>query len=272
MSNIFKLANIRGINNIVNMRKKIKNSFDGIAESYYDFVPSLSPKYIKFLQKTFDIKSEDKIIDLGCGSGDLALELSKYSTFVEGIDISKDMIKMAEEKDTHNKVKWINKSVDRFDLGKNKYDIIISFESFHLFPNQVKLIKRCAKSLKAGGILCIGWRMFAFDMPLQHALEETFAEYNVPYEFGYWTCPNFPEICLQAKTDLSTLRKKTMNVKTRVANEVIMKYIFNLSNSAHLREDLKKKLSQSLWKKMLKIFPSGECIGYDQYTIMYCHT
>ncbi|MEK7572109.1 MAG: methyltransferase domain-containing protein [Patescibacteria group bacterium] len=75
------------------------NSFDPIAEGYYNSTPAIPQQYLNLLQKTFHILPEDRIIDLGCGSGELALTFAKQSSFVEGLDASGKMIEMAKEKD-----------------------------------------------------------------------------------------------------------------------------------------------------------------------------
>ena len=175
--------------------------FDTIADVYYSLIPALPEQYIQLILQTLTLTPTDTIIDLGCGSGDLALALRNVSSFVQGIDVSGTMISLAREKDQQQQVTWIQQSVEDFDLGEETYNLIISFESFHLFPNPRELIKRCAKALKPGGALCIGWRMYAFDIPLKNALEETFAAHNIPYEWGFWTCPAFPAMVREAKQD-----------------------------------------------------------------------
>ena len=244
--------------------------FDSIAEVYYTHTPALPDKYIQLLITTFNIESNTKIIDLGCGSGDLAIAFSKFSSFIEGIDISKTMIEMAKKKDENNKVTWIHKPVDDFEYGENNYDLIISFESFHLFPNQKELIRKCVNALKPGGSLCLGWRTFAFDYKLKTVMEESFAKYNLNYGWGYWTCDNFPSIVSNFKHELSLLHKKNIYIKSKISNETMLTYLLNVSNAAYLEDKLKKKITIELSKGISKIYPSGKGIGNDEYTIQYC--
>lgn len=251
--------------------RNIESVFDNIAEDYYTFTPALPEEYIKLLQKTFQITSKDHIIDLGCGSGDLALNFAKYSSFVEGIDISKTMIDMAKKKDIQEKVTWIHKSVSEFDFGIEKYNLIFSFESFHLLPNQKELIQRFAQALKPDGILCIGWAMYAFDPPLKDIIEKTFANHGIPWDdWGAWTCPMFSEMVRVSNTGLSFPKQKSIKVKSHISTKAILNYFFSVSKTAHLNEHIKQKISQELSKGISEIYPSGESVGYDQYTIIYC--
>ncbi len=253
------------------MTKTSETLFDNIADKYYSVTPAIPKQYIQLLRETFNITAHDTIIDLGCGSGDLALALTKYSSRVQGIDISKAMIAMAQEKDIQKQVSWIHTSVEDFDLGEEKYDLITTFDSFHLFPNQKELIQRCARALKPNGALCIGWVMYAFDPPLQIPLEETFAQYGVPWDdWGAWTCPTFPALVTAANAGFSSPQQKTIAVPARITTRDIRDYLFSVSKTASLSDTVKQKISQALWKKISEIYPSGESVGNNHYTIMYC--
>ncbi len=246
------------------------NSFENIVKSYYKFTPVLPEKYIRLILETFEISANDKIIDLGCGSGDLTLALNKHASSVEGIDISKTMITKAREKDKNKQVTWIQDSVENFDLGEEKYNLIISFESFHLFPRQKELIQRCAKALKPGGFLSIGWRMYEWDIPLKKAIKETFDAYGIDRgEWGLWTCPTFFHDIEMSKTDLKAPQQRKIAIKTKTSIDVIANNVLNNSRSAHIHNDRKKELQKALRKSFLEIYPSGQSDGYTEFVLMY---
>ncbi len=251
------------------MQEKVQ-MFDTIAEEYYTFTPLLPEKYINLIGKTFNIKSNDTIIDLGCGSGDLPLALTKFTHSIEGIDISKKMIEMAKAKDESKQVIWHHKSVDDFDFGVNKYNLIIAFESFHLFSNPQEIIKRCAKALKPGGVLCIGWRMYEWDIPLKDVIKETFDKYGIDRgEWGLWTCPQFLEDLKSAKTNLKSPQKKEISIKTSAPLDIIANYVLNVSRSAHINKEQKEELKSALVKSFLKIYPKRKSNGFTTYSLVY---
>lgn len=87
-------------------------------EYLVDDTIKLINKYIK----------EPKIIDIGTGSGCIAISLSKqYNTIVDAIDISKAAIKVAKINSINNKAKinFINKDIKKYN-SKKLYNVIIS--------------------------------------------------------------------------------------------------------------------------------------------------
>lgn len=67
--------------------------FDRLAPYYDQFIdPDLNETYIEYIQKYF---REGTIIDLGCGTGPLAVELAQKGYFVTATDISINMLERA---------------------------------------------------------------------------------------------------------------------------------------------------------------------------------
>jgi ubiquinone/menaquinone biosynthesis C-methylase UbiE len=180
------------------------------------------------------------------------------------------MIDMARKKDVHKQVSWHLASVDDFDLEEEKYNLIISFESFHLFADPVKLITRCAKALQPGGSLCIGWRMFEWDVPLKDVIQETFDEYGIDRgTWGRWTCPTFAQEIGASKTGLQAPQKKELFIKTQAPLHVIANHVLHNSRSARISNEIKPTLQKALTNAFLQVFPSGKSKGPTEYTIVY---
>jgi len=250
---------------------KNANSFDKIATSYYNSVPDIPQKYINLLTRTFAVRKEDNVLDLGCGAGDLTLELAKKSSHMTGIDSSKTMIKMAQEKDKDKKVNWIHSSVEDFDFGKEKYNLVFTYEAFHLFHHREELIRRVSDSLKRDGFLAIGWAMYAFDYPLKSTIEEVFAHYGRPWDdWGAWTCPDFSKLVKESNVGLSDVHTKKIVVKAQTSTDKIIDYFFSVSKTASLTDNEKKNIFKDLKERIERIYPTGESIGYNEHSIAYC--
>lgn len=78
------------------------------------------------------VEQNSKILDIGCGTGELAIKAAKLGANVSGIDISKGMLAIAEKKVEKNnykdKIKLFNGSVIEIDnlFKKDKYNLITS--------------------------------------------------------------------------------------------------------------------------------------------------
>jgi ubiquinone/menaquinone biosynthesis C-methylase UbiE len=105
------------------------------------------------------IKSSDKVLDYGCGSGVLIPILSQFCTEVCGFDVVSGFVKLA--KDLLVKLKLNNAFVfddcelcnDKF--GENYFDIVILNDVLHHMDNQIDAIQKIHKLLKPEGKLII---------------------------------------------------------------------------------------------------------------------
>ena len=98
----------------------------------------------------FAPKPGEKILDVGCGTGQLAAQIVESGATVLGIDASKEMIESAE-------ASYPNINFEVVDATKLPYsesfDAIFSNATFHWIENQEALVEGLFKSLKAGGRL-----------------------------------------------------------------------------------------------------------------------
>lgn len=87
---------------------------------YYDKFYSKKnyKKEVEFLKKL--VRKNDKIIDIGCGTGIHASLLSNYD--VDGLDLNKEMLEIAK---TRIKGNLYNQNMLNININK-KYNIIIS--------------------------------------------------------------------------------------------------------------------------------------------------
>ncbi len=120
--------------------------------------------YKKFINKAItdlDIKQNDKILDLACGTGRNILLMNKHlskDSLLIGLDISKDMEKQFNTKcKKFSNIKFINKRIDQPFEFEQKFDkVFISF-ALHGFPHEIRkiIIKNAYNNLRSGGIFNI---------------------------------------------------------------------------------------------------------------------
>lgn len=110
----------------------------------HDFVSKYGQDVIKLL----DPKEGENILDVGCGTGDLAELISKKGANVLGIDSSEDMIYKAKEKYPH--IEFLIASASDFRFAR-KFDAVFSNATLHWVLEKEKAIDCIYKCLKPKG-------------------------------------------------------------------------------------------------------------------------
>ncbi|WP_345239792.1 class I SAM-dependent methyltransferase [Pontibacillus salipaludis] len=70
----------------------------------------------------------NRILDLGAGTGEISIRLAKEGYSVTGVDLSEDMLAVANRKSTEQKasVEWIKQDITSLDIPI-RYDMVISY-------------------------------------------------------------------------------------------------------------------------------------------------
>ncbi len=131
-----------------------------------------------------------RVLDIGCGSGWLALELARNGCHVDAYDISPKAIalarKMLEEnpfKEGFGSVNYHLQDVSEVDLGIEQYDAVSGWSAFHHMPDVPAFMDKVYRALKPGGIVAT-----MDDMPrgrieqgLEYFFEFALPTYNLSY-------------------------------------------------------------------------------------------
>jgi trans-aconitate methyltransferase len=93
-------------------------------------------------------KAGEKILDLGCGTGDLSFEISKLGASVVGMDLSHSMIQEALAKYPNLQFKVENGEEFRTE---EKFDAVFSNAALHWMKRAANVIESVWIALKPGG-------------------------------------------------------------------------------------------------------------------------
>ena len=134
------------------------------------YIEKLRKKFLKYVREAFKLlpKIENpKILDLGCGSGLLSIELAELTDGeIHGIDIDQDLLNRFMEK-IKNENLGSRITVKKMDLLKNDFpdkyfDLIWEEGVVHIIGFK-KSFKACHRILKDGGYLVLGEAIKAMD-------------------------------------------------------------------------------------------------------------
>lgn len=81
-----------------------------------------------------------RILDLGCGTGSVALRLARLGHTVTGLDPAPGMLDVARQKDRAGTVRWIAGDARDFDLGETFDLIIMTGHVFQVFLDDAETL------------------------------------------------------------------------------------------------------------------------------------
>lgn len=136
-----------------------------IAERYSKQPIADEASYLKKLQVTQKyLKPDMEVLELGCGTGSTAIIHAPYVKHIRAIDISSEMIKIAQRQADTKKIDNITfetATIDDLNLTEQKPDVVLALSILHLLENSEDVIDYIYKILQPGGIFvssttCLG--------------------------------------------------------------------------------------------------------------------
>ena len=85
-----------------------KNTFAGTAWFYARYRPGYPDEVFQLLRKRFGLDRSSRVLDLGSGTGQIALPIAPYVAEVVAIDPTEDMLKEAKEQAVTRRITNIN--------------------------------------------------------------------------------------------------------------------------------------------------------------------
>lgn len=135
------------------------NKFGSQAERWWDrngefkTLHDINPLRISFIQKFISLQDQ-RIVDVGCGGGILTEGLAKKGADMFGIDLSEELIDIADLHGLESGVKAQYKKISAealADAESTRFDHIVCMEMLEHVPEPGSVITACAKMVKPGG-------------------------------------------------------------------------------------------------------------------------
>jgi ubiquinone/menaquinone biosynthesis C-methylase UbiE len=136
---------------------KSEKFWDKMATSYDREEESAIPTINKYIEKGKKyLKITDRVLDLGCGTGKVSIEVSNSVKEIQAIDISSKMIEIAKKKVNDRNltnITFFQTTIfdDRFT--EENFDVIFGFYVLHLLEEINTAIQRINEILRPGGYL-----------------------------------------------------------------------------------------------------------------------
>ena len=137
-------------------KEESKEKFNKQAEKFDSGIGGKHSRelYADVLHK-LDQFSFNTLLDVGCGTGNLlSLISSKYEVQLSGVDISKNMLEIAQDKLGEKADLRVGDS-ENLPFDDDTFDIVTCTDSFHHYPRPENVLKEMKRVLKPKGRLLI---------------------------------------------------------------------------------------------------------------------
>lgn len=102
--------------------------------------------------------SPDTVLDAGCGTGRVAIELARHGIDVVGVDADPSMLATARRRSPG--LEWIEHDLTTLALGR-RFDVVVMAGNVPLFTpegTQAALVAGCARHVAPDGVLVAGFQ------------------------------------------------------------------------------------------------------------------
>ena len=127
------------------------------------------------------------VLDAGCGTGRVAIELARRGVSVVGVDLDAEMLAAAREKSPE--LDWRRGDLSRLDLGET-FDLVLAAGNVMIFlaaGTERAAVECLAAHLDVGGHLVVGFQVRADRYPLDdYDAHAAVANLEMVARFGGW--------------------------------------------------------------------------------------
>jgi SAM-dependent methyltransferase len=114
------------------------------------------------------------VLDAGCGTGRVGIELARHGLTVVGVDVDPSMLAVARR--AAPDAEWLEHDLTTLDLGRS-FDLVLMAGNVPLFTpagTHRALVSGCARHVEPGGVLVAGFQLgrgYALDAYDAHCAE-----------------------------------------------------------------------------------------------------
>jgi ubiquinone/menaquinone biosynthesis C-methylase UbiE len=139
------------------------SSYDSVAASFAHFTNLVTRPLSETMVRMAELRSENRILDIGTGSGIVALTAAKHLNgpgSVTGIDLSDGLLAEARQAAVQaglaDKIRLEKADAEALPLRDKSFDVVLSLFALLHFPHPDKAVAEMFRVLAPGGRLVIG--------------------------------------------------------------------------------------------------------------------
>lgn len=137
--------------------------FDAFAKHYDSWYQSKLGNFVDSVEKNLieeisEFNDNEKVLDIGSGTGTFSVWMANKGLKVTGIDQSKEMIKVAQEKaEKENlEIDYVLGDAHKLPFADETFDLVVSVTAIEFVDDPKSVLKEAMRVLKPNGRLVIG--------------------------------------------------------------------------------------------------------------------
>jgi ubiquinone/menaquinone biosynthesis C-methylase UbiE len=138
--------------------KTARDQFNQQAERFSNWSITKNTEYMERYFDFLELTPGDCLLDVACGSGEFAIFCAERIDSVQGIDISENMIALAEKQagisGAHN-ARFTCHPVEQIPFDDRTFSAVICKSAFHHFEDGQKVFREMLRCLKPGGKISV---------------------------------------------------------------------------------------------------------------------
>ena len=247
-----------------------KNVFAGTSRFYTRYRPGYPKKVIQTILESFKLNDKSRVIDLGCGTGQIAIMLAPYIGEVIAIDPQEEMLQEGQKLDSVKRlsnITWVEgESADILSLVNKQEDIPLTIiaRAFHWMDREQTLKDLYRLTKPGGGIAVVvdNGPLDGPELPWKRVIKETvkiwLGEERKAGTTGTYTHPtkSFEEFLEESEFE----NFKTVSIKSERTWSIdrIVGYVYSASYvSIPVLGDKKELFEADLRKRLTELNPTG---------------
>lgn len=130
-------------------------TFDEVAELYDRYRPSYPEEIFEDLIAASGISSGERILEIGCGTGQATRSLAQRGFSIEGLEPGADLAHLAARNLAEfPKVEILSLTFEEWPVAASTFGLVVSAQAFHWLTEDLRFSKS-AEALRSGGSLAV---------------------------------------------------------------------------------------------------------------------
>ena len=139
-------------------RRHVQRLFETIA-TRYDLITrllsfGLDQRWKRRLFELSGIRSGWRVLDLACGTGDLALGAATRGASVVALDLAGPMVALARKKPGAGDISWVVGDMTDLPVAGSTFDLVTTGYGLRNVPDLPRALMEIHRALRPGGVFC----------------------------------------------------------------------------------------------------------------------